>query len=245
MDTREMITTTLLKALMEAGAGSRRSLADSIINGRVNVNGRPVDNLKHPVDIGKDRVTIDGKQVALEPKETVCVILNKPKGVLTTTSDERGRRTIMDILPAEYRDAGLYPVGRLDKDTTGLLLLTNDGDLTYRLTHPKFEHEKEYLVRIDRTLTDEEKSRLKKGIKLEDGKTSPAKIKAVVSRPPYNYSLTIHEGRKRQVRRMFERLKHPVIDLKRVRIGGLRLGNLKEGEAKRLNTGEIAALTEW
>lgn len=238
-----MTTTTLLKALMEAGAGSRRKLADSIIKGRVQVNDKPVDNLKHPVDISKDIITIDSKQVDLEPKETICLILNKPKGILTTTSDERGRRTVTEILPEEYRNAGLYPAGRLDKDSTGLLLLTNDGDLTYRLTHPRFEHEKEYLVRIEGTLTAEEKSRLKKGIKLEEGKTSPARIKEVKS-GSYNYSLTIHEGRKRQVRRMFERLKHPVIDLKRVRIGGLKLGTLKEGEARRLSTGEIARLTE-
>ena len=238
-----MSNTTLLRTLTEAGAGSRRKLADSIINGRVYVNGKPVDNLKHPVDIGRDRITIDGKQIDLKPKETVCFILNKPKGVLSTTSDERGRRTIIDMLPAEYRDAGLYPAGRLDIDTKGLLLLTNDGNLTYRLTHPKFEHEKEYLVRIDGTLTAAEKSRLEKGIKLEEGKTAPAIIHKT-KEAPYNYSLTIHEGRKRQVRRMFERLKHPVIDLKRIRIGGLRLGDLKEGEARRLNTGEITALME-
>ena len=239
-----MTTTTLLKALIATGTGSRRKLADSVINGRVFVNGRPVDDLKHPVDIGQDVITIDGKQIDLEPKETICLILNKPKGILSTTSDERGRRTVMDILPPEYRRKGLYPAGRLDKDTTGIMLLTNNGDLTYKLTHPRFEHEKEYLVHIDGTLTAEEKGILKRGIKLEDGKTSPAKIKSVESNPPYNYRLTIHEGRKRQVRRMFERLKHPVIDLKRIRIGGLRLGKLKEGEARRLNTDEIAALTD-
>jgi 23S rRNA pseudouridine2605 synthase len=238
-----MTTTTLLKALMEAGTGSRRKLVENIIKGRVQVNGKPVDDLKHPVNIVKDHITIEGKPTDLKPKETICLMLHKPKGVLSTTSDERGRRTVTDILPAEYRHAGLYPAGRLDKDSTGLLLLTNDGNLTYRLTHPRFEHEKEYLVRIDGTLTAEEKNRLKKGIKLEEGKTSPARIKEVKS-GSYNYSLTIHEGRKRQIRRMFERLKHPVIDLKRIRIGGLRLGNLKEGEARRLSAGEIATLTE-
>jgi 23S rRNA pseudouridine2605 synthase len=238
-----MNTKILLKALMDAGVGSRRKLADNIIKGRVQVNGKPVDDLKYLVDTGKDHVTIEGIQVDLEPKENVCIILHKPKGVLSTTSDERGRRTVTDILPTEYRNKGLYPAGRLDKDTTGLLLLTNDGDLTYKLTHPRFEHEKEYLVRIDGTLTAEEKNRLKKGIKLEEGKTSPARIKEIKS-GSYNYSLTIHEGRKRQVRRMFERLKHPVIDLKRIRIGGLRLGNQKEGEARRLSAGEIATLTE-
>lgn len=234
--------TTLLKALTAAGAGSRRRMADMIIGGRVEVNGRLVDNLKFPVDIGKDRITINGRPVDLRPQETLCLMLNKPKGVLSTTGDARGRRTVMDILPEKYRNAGLYPAGRLDKDTTGLLLLTNDGGLTYRLTHPSFEHEKEYLVHIDGKLTAEEKSRLEKGILLEDGRTSPAKIRESISGPPYNYSLTIHEGRKRQVRRMFERLKHPVIDLKRVRVGGLRLGDLKEGKVRRLDAVEISSI---
>ena len=239
-----MTTTTLLKALIATGTESRRKLADSIIKGRVCVNGKPVDDLKHPVNTGTDRVTIDGKALDLNPKEIICLVLNKPKGILTTTSDEKGRRTVMDILPAEFRDKGLYPVGRLDKDTTGLLLLTNNGRLTYKLTHPKFELEKEYLVHIDGTLTKEEKVRFEKGILLEDGKTSPAIIKSVKLDPPFNFSLIIHEGKKRQVRRMFERLKHPVIDLKRIRVGGLRLGTLKEGEVRRLNAPEIAVLTE-
>ena len=226
-----MPTTNLLRALITAGVGSRRSLADNIIKGNVSVNGKPVDNLKHPVNTEKDKVTINGKRVDLKPKEIVCLMLHKPKGVLSTTSDERGRATATKILPEEYRTTRLYPAGRLDKDTTGLLLLTNDGDLTYRLTHPKFEHEKEYLVQIKGKLTTEEKSRLERGIILEEGKTSPAKVEEA-SAAPYNYSLTIHEGRKRQVRRMFERLKHPVLALKRIRIGNLYLGDLKEGEIK-------------
>ena len=238
-----MTETTLLKALTAAGAGSRRKMADSIIGGKVNVNGRPVTDLKHAVDTDKDKVTIGGKTIQLNPREVLCLMLHKPKGVLSTTSDEKGRRTVIEILPKEYRKSGLYPAGRLDRDTTGLLLLTNDGDLTYRLTHPKFEHEKEYLVYIDGRLTKAEKERLAKGIILEEGKTAPAKVREITE-SPYNYSLTIHEGRKRQVRRMFERLKHPVIDLKRTRIGGLRLGELKEGEARRLKAEEIGTLTQ-
>jgi 23S rRNA pseudouridine2605 synthase len=239
-----MPNTTLLKALMAAGADSRRSLADRIINGGVRVNGRPVEDLKYPVDTGKDRVTVDGREVDLRPKEVIYLMLNKPKDVLSTTGDGRGRRTVTDLLPEEYRGAGLYAAGRLDKDTTGLMLLTNDGNLTYRLTHPKYEHEKEYLVHIEGKLTTAERNRLENGIKLEEGMTSTARIRDVTSEHPYNYSLTIHEGKKRQVRRMFERLKHPVIDLKRVRIGGLRLGNLKEGKVRRLGAHEITALTK-
>ena len=237
-----MPTKTLLKALIEAGTGSRRSIADSIMRGRVSVNSKVIDNLKYPVDTDTDSVIINGKQVDLNPKEIICLMLHKPKDILSTTSDERGRPTVRDILPEEYRQLRLYPAGRLDKDTTGLLLLTNDGDLTYKLTHPKFEHEKEYLVHIEGSLKQDEIARLEKGIKLEEGITSPAIVKEVKESPPFNYSLTIHEGRKRQVRRMFERLKYPVIELKRVRIGGLRLGNLKEGEVRRLSREEIRAL---
>jgi 23S rRNA pseudouridine2605 synthase len=236
-----MTTTTLLKALIEAGTGSRRNIAESIMRGKVKVNGKIIDNLKHPVEISKDNVTIDNRTVDIRPKKTLCLMLHKPKGVLSATRDERGQTTVMDLLPEDYRNIRLYPAGRLDKDTTGLLLLTNDGSLTYKLTHPKFQHEKEYMVHIEGKLRQDEIARLEKGIQLEDGVTAAAKVKEVTS-PPYNYSLTIHEGRKRQVRRMFERLHHPVIDLKRVRIGGLRLGNLKESAVRELSRQEIEAL---
>ena len=234
---------TLLKALIEAGAGSRRSLADSIMQGKVKINDRTAESLKHPINPATDHVTVNDKPVDLNPKEIVCLMMNKPKGALSTTSDERGRPTVTDILPEEYRKLRLYPAGRLDKDTTGLLLLTNDGNLTYKLTHPRFEHEKEYHVHIKGKLNQDEKVKLVKGIKLEDGMTAPAAVKEINESPPFNYSLTIHEGRKRQVRRMFERLKHPVIDLKRVRIGGLEMGSLKEGEARRLSREEIKILS--
>jgi len=156
----------LLKALTESGVGSRRRIADAIKNGRVEVNGKPVENFRHPVNPETDRVSVNGKQVNLKPRHTVYLIINKPVGILTTTSDERGRRTVLDILPEKYRHLRLYPVGRLDKDSTGLLLLTNDGELTYRLTHPKFEHEKEYLIHIDGRLKPDEKTKLEKGVEL-------------------------------------------------------------------------------
>jgi 23S rRNA pseudouridine2605 synthase len=229
---------SLIKALTEAGIGPRRRMAEAIKQGKITVNGRTAESFTQPVDIDSDRVTINGQAVKLKPDETVCLVLNKPVGVVSTVSDEKGRRTVLDILPAGYKKLRLYPVGRLDIDTTGLLLLTNDGDLTYQLTHPKFEHEKEYLAQIKGRLKAEEKRRLEKGIRLEDGVTQPARVKEI-SRPPYNYSITIHEGRKRQVRRMFERLGHPVLALKRVRIGGLVLGDLKEGETRRLSRREI------
>ena len=239
-----MPTKPLLKTLTEAGVGSRRRMADAIKQGKVEVNGKVAESFNHPVDVAKDRVSINGQAVNLKPDEIICLMLNKPEDVVSTVSDEKGRRTVLDILPPKYRKLRLYPAGRLDIDTTGLLLLTNDGDLTYRLTHPRFEHEKEYLVHIRGILKQDDIKKLKHGILLEDGVTHPARVKTSTSSPPFNYSITIHEGRKRQVRRMFERLGHPVLALKRVRIGKLSLGNLKEGEARRLNPPEIKSLLE-
>ena len=238
-----MVTRPLLKALTDYGVGSRRRIADAIKQGKVTVNGEVIENFNHIINLTTDNVIVDGKGVALKPKETVYLVLNKPKGVISTTSDEKGRRTVIDILPEKYRHLRLYPVGRLDEDSTGLVLLTNDGDLTYRLTHPRFEHEKEYLVEIKGNLTTSEQHKLKNGIRLEDGMTHPAKVKPVNS-PPYNYSITIHEGRKRQIRRMFEHIKHHVLSLKRIRIGSLHLGDLKEGEIKKLKTSEVNSLLD-
>jgi 23S rRNA pseudouridine2605 synthase len=233
---------TLLKALTEAGIGSRRRMADAIKQGKVRVNGAAAESFNHPVNIGEDLITIDGKPVSLKAEAAICLMLNKPPGVVSTVSDEKGRRTVLDILPQRYRNPRLYPAGRLDRDTTGLLLLTNDGDLTYRLTHPKFEHEKEYLVHINGRLDEEEKKLFERGIYLEDGMTSSATISEVESSPPFHYSVTIHEGRKRQVRRMFEHLGHPVLALKRIRVGGLYLGDLEEGGVRRLSKKEISML---
>ncbi|MBM3166725.1 MAG: rRNA pseudouridine synthase, partial [Chloroflexi bacterium] len=143
-----MKSTPILKALTAAGVGSRRWAADAIRNGLVAVNGEKVEDFRHPVNIETDRITVSGKSVNLRPEQLVYLLVNKPRGVITTTSDERGRQTVLEILPQKYRNLRLYPVGRLDRDSTGLLLLTNDGELTYRLTHPRFENEKEYLVQI-------------------------------------------------------------------------------------------------
>ncbi len=241
---RHMSTRSLLKALTEAGIGSRRRMADAIKQGRVKINGETAESFNYPVDAEKDRVLIDGQPVELKPHEIICLMLHKPLNIVSTVRDEKGRRTVLDILPREYRHLRLYPAGRLDIDTTGLLLLTNDGSLTYRLTHPRFEHEKEYLVHIVGSLQPHGKKSLENGITLEDGMTAPAIVKEATSSPPFNYSITIHEGRKRQVRRMFERLGHPVLALKRVRIGNLSLGKLKEGEVRHLSASEIASLTE-
>ncbi|MBT4513107.1 MAG: rRNA pseudouridine synthase [Chloroflexi bacterium] len=221
--------TTLLKYLTESGLGSRRKLADAIRHGRVQVNESVAENFKQKIDPVKDVIKLDGQQVSASATETICLMFHKPAGIITTTSDEKDRRTVLDFIPERYRAFRLYPVGRLDKDSTGLLLLTNNGDLTYQLTHPKFEHEKEYLIGIPGSLNAKDKQTLQKGMKLSDGMTYPAHVKPIQGKPPFNYSITIHEGRNRQLRRMFEELGYPVLALKRVRIGKLRLGNLKEG----------------
>ena len=236
-----MATKPLLKALTEAGIGSRRWLADAIKQGRVKVNGEIAEDFRQQVDVEIDHISISGQPIDLKPRQLVYLVLNKPKGIMSTTSDERGRRTVIDILPEKYRHIRLYPVGRLDKDSTGLLLLTNDGELTNRLTHPRFEHEKEYLVSISGKLNADEKQKLEQGIELEDGLTHPTEIKEVEA-PPFNYSITIHEGRKRQVRRMFESIGHTVQVLKRIRMGNLNLGKLKEGEIRELSVKEVKAL---
>ena len=224
--------------LSGTGIASRRRLADAIKQGRVSVNGEVITDFRHPVNREEDYIALDGQPVGLEAQEPVYLILNKPKGVLSTVSDERGRSTVIDLLPARYRSLRLYPVGRLDRDSTGLLLLTNDGRLTNRLTHPGFEHEKEYLIHIKGKLTGGELKKLTMGLELEDGRTSPAVIKEVEP-TPYNYSVTIHEGKKRQLRRMFAALGHKVLALKRVRLGELKLGDLKEGEVKEVGKGEV------
>ena len=235
-----MTAKTIIKFLTGSGAGSRRQMTAAIKAGRAALNGRIVESFTEPVTAA-DRVTLDGERLAQKTQGMLYVLLNKPKGIVSTTSDERGSKTVLDILPPKYRQARLYPVGRLDKESTGLILLTNDGDLTYRLTHPKFETEKEYLVQIDGHLTAEQKTRLESGVLLEEGKTSPAKVRAVNS-PPFKYSITIHEGKKREVRRMFASLKHQVRELKRIRIDTLTIGGLQEGDTRELTPREIKAL---
>lgn len=233
---------SLLKALVQAGVGSRRRVAAAVMRGSVLVNGRVVDDLRCEIDAGVDRVQVDGRELHIGPTQAVYLMLNKPSGVLSTVRDERGRKTVIDLLPERYRNIGLYPVGRLDKDSAGLLVLTNDGELTYRLTHPSFEHEKEYWVRVDGELGKAEMRSLEGGIELEDGLTHRATVRRIASNPSYNYSITIHEGRKRQVRRMFAHLGYRVTALKRVRIGELRLGGLTDGGVRQLDEGDVALL---
>ncbi len=239
-----MPTRPLIKVLTEAGLGSRRKMTDAIKEARVEVNGELAESFNHPVDPAKDKVFFDGRKVDLAAPRVIVLALNKPEGILSTVSDDRGRATVLDILPDKYKKYRLYPVGRLDMDTTGLLLLTNDGDLTYRLTHPRFEQEKEYLVRAQGTLQPAEMKQMEQGIELEDGLTAPARVSKLHPTARYDYRVVIHEGRKRQVRRMFEHFGHRVTALRRVRIGTLLLGDLPEGEVRPLNNHEVKALLQ-
>jgi 23S rRNA pseudouridine2605 synthase len=224
----------LQKVLAAAGLGSRRACEILIEEERVTVNGE-VAVLGRRVDPETDRVEVDGLRVPTRPG-LVTYLLNKPRGVVTTASDPQGRPTVVDLVPAEPR---IFPVGRLDTDTEGLLLLTNDGDLAHRLTHPSFGVEKEYLAQVDGSPTPAELRRLRHGIELEDGMTAPAKASLTA---PGAVRLVIHEGRNRQVRRMLEAVGHPVTRLVRTRIGPLADRRLKPGEWRVLDIEEVRAL---
>ncbi len=198
------------------------------VNGEVAVLGRRVDP-------ETDRIEVDGVRVAVRPG-LVTYLLNKPRGVVTTASDPQGRATVVQLVPSEPR---VFPVGRLDADTEGLLLLTNDGDLAHRLTHPSFGVEKEYLAEVEGRPAPGALRRLREGVELEDGRTAPARVSLVA---PGAVRLVIHEGRNRQVRRMCEAVGHPVRRLVRTRIGPLADRRLKPGEWRILGPDEVRAL---
>lgn len=238
-----MPSQSIIKLLTSSGVGSRRQIAVIIKRGGLAVNGSTIENFNELVDPTKDVITIDGKHISITKIPLVYLMLNKPKGIISSTSDERGAKTVMDILPEKYQRMRLYPVGRLDKDSTGLILLTNDGDLTLWLTHPRFEQEKEYVAVLGRNLYPDDKEKLEHGVQLDDGRTSPAKVTAL-QHPQFSYSVTIHEGKKRQVRRMFAALGYSVLELKRIRLGNLELGTLPEGEIHELTPKQLQTLKE-
>lgn len=223
--------------LSKAGVSSRRSAIDFIRSGRVSVNGTKVFEPSYKVYPEKDRVFFDGNILLL--REKLYVMLNKPKGVTTTKKDRFAEKTVMDLLPGNLRH--MNPVGRLDKDTTGLLLLTNDGELINRFTHPKFNIDKLYEVTIDGYLSDEHKSKIEKGIKL-DGKR--ASVCNIGMKSKCKFDVSIHEGRKRQIKRMFAVLGYKVMELKRLKEAFLSLGKLREGEWRYLTEQEILRLKE-
>jgi 23S rRNA pseudouridine2605 synthase len=224
----------LQKILAQAGFGSRRLCEELIADGRVAVNGE-VAELGRRVDPEHDRVEVDGVAIGVRPG-LVHYLLNKPRGVVTTASDPQGRRTVVELVPAEPR---VFPVGRLDAETEGLLLLTNDGDLTHRLTHPSFGVEKEYVAEVEGKPSRLALRRLREGVELDDGVTAPARVALV---EPNVVRIVIHEGRNRQVRRMCDAVGHPVVRLVRTRIGPLRDPGLRPGTWRPLELDEVRAL---
>jgi 23S rRNA pseudouridine2605 synthase len=222
--------------LARAGVASRRRADVLIREGRVHVNGEP--GQLNTVVGKRDLVEVDGVRVERQP--LAYLLLHKPPEVVTTASDPRGRRTVVDLVPSEPR---VVPVGRLDVDTTGALLLTNDGELAHRLAHPRYGVPKAYEAEVEGTPTSDELELLRHGVELEDGVTAPAEVRVVDrSRRGGRLELTLHEGRKHQVKRMCEAVGHPVRQLHRVRYAGLDLAGLAPGEWRELTKDEIAAL---
>ncbi|MBX5469262.1 MAG: rRNA pseudouridine synthase [Thermoleophilaceae bacterium] len=224
----------LAKYLAHAGVASRRAAERLIAAGRVSVDGEVVTHPARDVD-DSSRVAVDGSPVALEAREVWMV--NKPPGVVSTARDTHGRPIVTSLVRSERR---LYPVGRLDADTTGLILLTNDGELANRLTHPRYGVEKTYRARVAPAPVPERALRaLREGVELDDGRTSPARVRQL---EPGVLELRIAEGRKRQVRRMCEAVGHRVVELERVAFGPLRLDGLGRGRARRLTSAEVERL---
>jgi 23S rRNA pseudouridine2605 synthase len=223
----------LAKYLAHAGVASRRSAEELIAAGKVRVGGAVVKDPALDVD-EESKVEVEGRPVTPEPREVWAV--NKPKGVVSTAREPGRRRAVTELVDSPRR---LYPVGRLDADSTGLILLTNDGELANRLTHPRYRVPKTYLVELAHPPSEPDLDRLRHGVRLEDGPTAPAEIERLGER---ELEITIREGRKRQVRRMAEAIGNEVEELTRTRIGGLELEDLRRGEARQLDRREIDAL---
>jgi len=226
----------LAKYLATAGVASRRAAEEFVRAGRVTVAGTRVTDPAR--DVGPDdQIAVDGRTVS-DVQARVVYAVNKPAGVVSTARDPQGRPTVVSLVPAAVR---LYPVGRLDIDTTGLILLTNEGELAHRLTHPSFEIEKTYRVVVGRPPVREATLKaLREGVELEDGPTAPARVTRILAD---TLEIAIHEGRKRQVKRMCETVGHPVRSLQRMAFGPLALGDLKPGRYRKLTPEEIARLS--
>lgn len=233
--------TRLNKFLSQSGLGSRRSVEELISSGRIAINGKRVTALGTLVEPG-DKVTLDGTPVKhLDLR--YYLILNKPRGYVTTVNDERNRLTVMDLIPEKYRRAGVFPVGRLDRDTSGLLLITNDGDLAFRLTKPHFHVAKEYLVEIDRPLEDADMIKISKGMYIHqlELKTRPAHVDCV-DESRLRIKVVLTEGKNRQIRYSFLNLGYKVKSLERTAYGTLTLRRLKKGGHRELTDAEVRSL---
>ncbi|BBB92965.1 MAG TPA: pseudouridine synthase [Methylomusa anaerophila] len=231
----------LQKVIAKAGIASRRDAEEYITTGRVTVNGKIITELGTKVDLQQDRVAVDGQVLTAE--KYIYILLNKPKGVVTTLADPQGRKTVIDLITGIAER--IYPVGRLDYNTEGLLLLTNDGNLTHALTHPSHEITKTYIAKVHRIPTEEKLDLLRSGIHLSDGLTAPAKIHllgADLTNELATIEITIYEGRNRQIRRMFEAIGHPVKNLKRIQYTFLDLTGVRRGHYRHLLPAEIDEL---
>lgn len=224
------------KFLAEAGVASRRSADDFIKEGRVLINGKRAE-IGQEIDPFSDSITVDGKKLSGK-HEKLYYIMNKPKGYVTTVKDDKGRKTVMDLLPP--LPERVFPVGRLDYDTEGLLIFTNDGDLANRLMHPTHEVPKTYLAKVEGEVSDLALSKLRSGVYIDGVKTGRSNVKVVAKTKDFTkLSVTITEGRNRQIRKMFEAVGKEVVFLKRVKIGELKLTGLDRGEVRKLNKEEV------
>jgi 23S rRNA pseudouridine2605 synthase len=230
----------LNRYLALAGVASRRGADRIIASGRVTVNGAVVAEVGTRVDPESDVVALDGETLSL-PRSLTYIVLNKPVGTVTTLSDPQGRRTVADLVV----DVGarVVPVGRLDASTEGLLLMTDDGDLAHRIAHPSYELDKVYEVVARGVLSEDERVKLEEGVELDGRVTAPSSVRVLsTDRNTTRALVTLHEGRKRQVRRMFETVGHPVRGLRRIRVGPIELGDLAPGAWRRLSASEVEAL---
>jgi len=240
--TKNMIR--LQKAIADAGVASRREAEEMIRQGLVTVNGQVITHLGTQVDPEHCHIKVRGKLIQSQQKK-VYLALNKPIGYVTTLKDPQNRSTIMELIRGGIK-ARLFPVGRLDFNSEGLIILTNDGELANEIMHPRRRMPKTYLVKVKGKLTPSKLDKLKRGVHLPDGLTAPAVIRNVRPLPVNTFlEITIHEGRKREIRRMFDKIGHSVLKLKRIRIGPVSLGGLPLGKFRKLNSDEIKRLTTW
>lgn len=236
-------TVRLQKYIAMSGVASRRAAEAMIEEGRVSVNGKKITEQGVKIEIGADNVAVDGKILKLKNKK-YYIMLNKPVGYVSTVSDQFDRPTVVDIVKKDLGNTRIFPVGRLDYDTEGLLLLTNDGDFTYKVTHPKFHMDKTYIAVVKGGMTVSGINKLRNGVYIDDGfKTSPAQAEILDAYDGHTYvKITIHEGKNRQVRKMFEAVGNSVVGLQRIKIGNVELGNLPLGRWRHLTKHEISYL---
>lgn len=229
----------LQKFLAEAGVASRRKSEELISQGRVEVNGQVVTTPGTKIS-GFERICVDGREIRHEQKK-IYILLNKPVGYISSAKDQFSRKTVLDLIGTVKER--IYPVGRLDYDTSGLIILSNDGDFANKMMHPRHQMQKVYRAEIIGELSDEDIKRIENGMQIDDYKTAPAKIHIVSTAAERSIiEVTIHEGKNRQVRKMFETLEHPILHLKRVAIGSIGIGGLEEGKWRYLSKNEIQGL---